>query len=137
MAVGIGHDAHMTDPGRSLDADEQAVLRLLLEAEVPGAAQLREQVAATRGVGACECGCPTVDLETPTSAATAPLADGPYPVEAEVVTDDGEPAGGVLLFVKDGRLDRLEYYSYDRTPSAWPPLRLLRRAKTNERPNGG
>jgi hypothetical protein len=137
MAVGVGHDAHMTAPGRSLDADEQAVLRFLLEDEVPGAAQLRAQVTATRVVGACECGCPTVDLETPASAAPAPLADGPYAVEAEVVTDDGEPAGGVLLFVKDGRLDRLEYYSYDRAPSAWPPVRLLRRADTSERPNGG
>jgi hypothetical protein len=127
MAGAVGHDARMANPGRSLDADEQAVLRFLLEADVPGATELREQVAATRVVGACKCGCPTVDLGTPTSAAPAPLADGPYPVEAEVVSDDGEPVGGVLLFVKDGRLDGLELYSYDRTPSTWPPMRLLRR----------
>jgi hypothetical protein len=58
MAVGIGHHAHMTDPSRPLDADELDILDFLLQADVPGAAQLREQVAGARVVGGCDRPCP-------------------------------------------------------------------------------
>jgi hypothetical protein len=120
-------DAHMTPSGRALDADELAVLDFLLQADAPGAAQLREQVAGARVVGACECGCPSVELEAPAAAPPAALPDGVYPVEAEVVPAGDEPAGGVMLFIERGRLSYLEHYWHDSVPTAWPRLEELRR----------
>jgi hypothetical protein len=127
MAAGIGHDAHMTDPGRPLDSDELAILDFLLQADVPGAAQRREQVAGARVVGGCDCPCPSVELEAPAAAPPAPLPDGLYPVEAEVVPVGDESAVGVMLFIERGRLSALEYYWYDNVPTAWPRLEELRR----------
>jgi hypothetical protein len=116
----------MSFPARSLAADEQAVLHFLLEVDVPGAAELREQAVGARVVAACECGCPTVDLQVPVFAPEAPLPDGPYSIEAEVGSDREQPGGGIMLFIKGGRLARLEYYFYDSVPGAWPPLADLR-----------
>jgi hypothetical protein len=127
MAVRIGHDTHMTDASRPLDADELALLDFLLQADVPGAAQLREQVADARVVGGCDCPCPSVELETPAAAPPAGLPDGLYPVEAEVVPVGEEPAGVVMLFIERGRLSYLEYAWYGNAPTAWPRLEELRR----------
>jgi hypothetical protein len=40
----------------------------------------------------------------------------PLPNEADVIGPDGENIGGVLVFVKDGRLSSLEVYSNTERP---------------------
>jgi hypothetical protein len=125
----------MTDPRpvpgvepRPLNAEERAVLDLLLAPEFPGAAQLRCQVAHMRVVGRCSCGCATVDLEVaPGMCEPAPDRGSPIVSEAEVIDDTGEPRGGVIVFLTAGYLSMLEVYAHSTEPiRTWPPLDRLR-----------
>jgi hypothetical protein len=94
---------------------ERTTLETLLAADFPGAAELRAQAATARVTGRCGCGCPTIDLEVAASAPTAAVA-GRVAVEADV------PDGGLIVFVDEGRLSGLEYWTTaDETPSAFPP----------------
>ena len=96
---------------RPLSRDEREVLNALLTDDVPGVAALRAQaqnVLASRG---CNCGCGTIDLHVADGAPNAGVA-GPAPVEGTVRDADGRPTGGVLLFVEDGRLARLDITSH-------------------------
>ena len=110
---------------RELDADERAVLDLLLSAEFPGGAALRDQAADIQVVGRCDCGCPSIYLAASPRHRRAPISDGLVPSELRVRPLADEPEGDVILFVKDGRLSYLEYVYYtDRAPTAWPTNRL-------------
>ncbi|MGW4126292.1 hypothetical protein [Nocardia sp. NPDC004711] len=100
---------------RELTVNEQDALRAMLEGDFPGAVELRAQVRTAKVVGKCRCGCPTIDLMVGPSAPTAPNVANPV---IEAVTDDG----GILLFVQEGKLTGLEYYSLtDDTPDQFPP----------------
>ncbi len=74
------------------------------------------QVSASPG---CTCGCGTLDLHVPDTVPRS-AASGPVPVEGTVVGADGEPIGGLLLFVEDGRLSSLEVYSLVDYPLPMP-----------------
>jgi hypothetical protein len=111
------------DPPRPLNDGEHAVLSFLLGPEFNGVKELRAQVIGARVIGKCDCGCPTVDIEVdanaPSSALIGPLA----PVEVQVSPVGNEPAGEIILFLKNGRLDSMEYVYYsDRPPTHWPAL---------------
>ncbi|MEU4253692.1 hypothetical protein AB0F15_40500 [Amycolatopsis sp. NPDC026612] len=100
--------------GRPLTANERTALDTLLAADFPGAGELRAQAATARVIGRCGCGCPTIDLAvdetTPRAAVKKSVA-----VEADV------PDGGLILFVDDGRLSCLEYWSTaDERPAGFP-----------------
>jgi hypothetical protein len=72
-----------------------------------------------------------VDLQPPQTDPQAALTDGPYQVEGEIGAAGEGPGGSVLLFVKAGRLDRLEFVYFDEPPSTWPAednLRHVRRS---------
>ncbi len=51
------------DP-RPLTARERDVLAALLSADFPGAAGLRKEADAVLVVGACGCGCPSIDFHS-------------------------------------------------------------------------
>jgi hypothetical protein len=108
---------------RPLSETERQVLGAMLALDFPGAPELRAQVPSTVVSGQCKCGCPSVDLvvegDLPLAAVTSRT-----PVEAEV---DGVIGGGLIVFVDDGRLSGLEFYSAeDSTPSQFPDLDRIR-----------
>ena len=108
---------------RPLSDTERRVLGVLLAMDFPGAPELRAQVDTTVVSGRCACGCPSVDLVVEGVVPLAPVTSR-TPVSADV---EGEFAGGLILFVDEGRLSGLEYYTVeDVTPSDWPDLRQLR-----------
>ena len=96
---------------RPLTTNERGLLDALLAHDFPGAPELRAQLDRTTATPGCTCGCGTLDLHVPADAVLAP-AGGAAPVEGTVVGPDGRPVGGVLLFVEEGRLARLDISSY-------------------------
>jgi hypothetical protein len=108
---------------RPLAADERAILDHLLSLEFEGVEQLRRQAAEATVVGRCDCGCPTIEIETTASALAVPLEGRLAPIEGRVLPIADEPSGDVILFVDDGRLSSLELVWYTETPAeAWPPV---------------
>ena len=96
---------------RPLTTTERGLLEALLAHDFTGAAELRTQLDRTTATPGCTCGCGTLDLHVPEDAGRA-SAGGAAPVEGTVVGSDGRSVGGVLLFVEDGRLARLDISSY-------------------------
>jgi hypothetical protein len=108
---------------RSLNESERQVLALLLAQDFPGAAELREQVDSARVSRQCDCGCPSVDLVVDGDVPHAAVVSR-TPVNAQVA---GGVGGGLIVFVDDGRLSGLEYYSAeDHVPGSWPELDRIR-----------
>jgi hypothetical protein len=104
---------------RSLNADEERVLRLLLNAW-PDGPEFASQIPSLMVTGRCDCGCVTVDFAVHTDVPEE--RSRVLPVEADLTSKDGEPIGGVLLFERGGQLSALEAYSYmDAEITAWPP----------------
>lgn len=102
-----------------LSEAERQVLCVMLARELPGAPELRAQVGSAVASRRCDCGCPSVDLvvegDVPVAAVTSRT-----PVNAEV---DGVMGGGLIVFVDEGWLSGLEFYSVeDSTPQEFPPL---------------
>ena len=105
---------------RPLTRNERETLEVLLAGDFPGAAELREQAATAKVSGRCGCGCPTVDLEVDADAPTFEVAER-VAVEADV------PGGGLIVFVDEGRLSALEYWTVeDETPAAFPAPDVIR-----------
>ena len=103
------------------------MLEKLLAADFAGAEHLREQVDTTAVVGRCDCGCPTIDLRVAASAPPADVARSPVPSELRDTSVD--PPGDVILFVKGGHLQSLEYVSYTSDPPLdWPDVEALQPA---------
>jgi hypothetical protein len=108
---------------RPLSKSERQVLGLLLAMDFPGAPELRAQVDSAVVSGTCACGCPSVDLVVEGDVPLAAVSSR-TPVNAEV---DGVLGGGLIVFVNEGRLSGLEYYSVeDETPSDWPDVAQIR-----------
>lgn len=101
---------------RALTADERYALDSLLSVDFDGAEALRLQAAsALAGEPTCDCGCGSVRLivgdATPRSTSASPV-----PNELDVMGPGGEPVGGVILFVNDGKLAELEHYYHADVP---------------------
>ncbi len=108
---------------RPLSEVEREVLNVMLAGDFPGAFELRGQVDAARVSRRCDCGCPSVDLVVEGDVPLAPVVSR-TPVNANV---DGVLGGGLIVFVDDGRLSGLEYYtSEDQTPGSFPDLGQIR-----------
>jgi hypothetical protein len=97
---------------RALTDTEHGVLALLLAQDFPGADALRAQLSSVRVSGGCECGCPTINLDVEGDVPLA-VVESRTPVNAHV---DGVIGGGLIVFVDDGRLSSLEYYSSEEAP---------------------
>jgi hypothetical protein len=76
------------------------------------AERLRAQVASAVATGRCACGCASIHLDVEHTPGVAARTPSPVPVQPQIVGDDGQPVGGVLLFLEDGWLSYLEVYSY-------------------------
>ncbi len=105
---------------RPLTATERALLDSLLDHDFEGVEELRVQAREATASTGCECGCVTIDLHVPDGVPVS-TAPSPAPVEGTVVDAAGEPIGGVLLFVADGRLSGLEVRSLDEPLATLPP----------------
>jgi hypothetical protein len=118
----------MTDvEPRNLTASERGLLDFILaKAKFPGASALAAQVASAIVVG----GLPTLlDLQVMGEVGRADLPDGPIPMRAIVVAPDGEPEGGILVWVTGGYLSAIEFAWYtDETPSELPGADRIRMA---------
>ncbi|GLY34978.1 hypothetical protein Amsp01_010020 [Amycolatopsis sp. NBRC 101858] len=109
----------MTAARRPLTPRERAVLDLVLATDFPGAAELRVQARTAWVTGRCACGCPTIDLAVDDAAPVADVGSG---VAVEVDVADG----GLIVFVDDGRLSGLEYWTVGDTPAEFPPPGAIR-----------
>lgn len=115
------------DTLRPLSRSETEVLSFILAADFPQGARLRAQLKGLQVIGRCDCGCPSIDLETSSGALPATGFESRLlPVEAVVSPARIEPPGEVIVFVDDGRLSGLEYVYYSDTPPVdWPGLGRL------------
>jgi hypothetical protein len=104
---------------RSLNADEERVLRLLLNAW-PDGTEFASQIPSLVVTGRCDCDCATVDFAVDTNVPEE--RSRVLPVQADLTSKDGESIGGVLLFERGGQLSALEAFSYLDDPiTSWPP----------------
>ena len=112
---------------RSLTNVERHVLERLLSEDFPGVEQLRVQASHAEVVGVCDCGCPTIDLVVTGAPIAEALIDSRVaPVELDIGPDEEGAPGTILVFLRDGLIESLEYvyYSTD-VPTTWPdPSRL-------------
>lgn len=97
------------------------MLDLLLAPEVPGAEALRQQVRDALATAGCTCGCGSIALLPPQGASPA-AADQIWPVEAEIRDRDGEPIGGIMLWLDRGLLSSLEVYTWGDDPMPVPAI---------------
>jgi Phage integrase family len=97
---------------RALGDQEAAVLDWVLAHRFTDAGRLRAQAASAVATGRCACGCASIHLDVEHTSGLAARTPSPVPVQPQIVGDDGQPVGGVLLFLQDGWLSYLEVYSY-------------------------
>lgn len=81
----------------------------LLTADFPGRDSLIEQARTVKATGDCDCGYGTINLSVDSDGPLAAVR-GSVPVEA---LNKRGGAIDVLLFVRDGRLSRLEIVKDD------------------------
>jgi hypothetical protein len=95
-----------------------------LSATFDGVQQLRQQVDLASAVDGAS---PGLDLSVPGSTPAASRPDGLAPVRADVLDARGDYIGELLLWLRDGRLDSVEYaWITDEPPSQLPELAQLR-----------
>ncbi len=105
---------------RPLTSSELLLLGALLRHDFLGVEAPRVQARQVSASPGCSCGCGTLHLHVPDTVPRS-SASSPVPVEGTVVGANGEPIGGLLLFVDGGRLSGLEVYSLDDDPLPLPP----------------
>lgn len=106
---------------RPLDENEAFVLHLVLD-DLQDAALLEQERSVTVSGGK-----PTfVDFAVPSSAPRSSVDNGPLKITPNAVTQEGDPAGVILVWVDDGRLSAMEYGWYtDETPVGFPAPALV------------
>jgi hypothetical protein len=107
---------------RELTALERQVLEAMLTVSFKGADELRGQICQARVTYECPCGCPTIGLTVRASGATpAPVPNGDV-LQASVT----HRADGLVLFVQNGFLGTLEYWTTaDAPPTEFPEAHLI------------
>jgi hypothetical protein len=113
-----------TDP-RPLTREERKLLEFLLSSEFLSRDQLLAQVEAVKVVGACECGCGTIDLRVESQPK---VISGTEHIAVEAYGDNVD----VLLFTRNGLLTSLELaFHDDHLPRTFPKpenLKLWKRS---------
>jgi len=110
--------ADLCEGARNLTDDEAGVLALLLQADFPGAAELRSQAAHLLAAPGCTCPCGSIDVFVTAPDAPRATTVAHTPVVGSFDAGQVGPCS-VVLFVNAGLLDRLEVVYYD-DPSAMP-----------------
>jgi hypothetical protein len=98
-------------PWRETTASEEALLAAAVSGDWEGASELRSQLPGLLARSGCSCGCGGIELQ-PRQGSPARTTPSPAPREGIVLGATGEVAGGLLLFLRNGRLQSLEVYSY-------------------------
>ena len=115
----------MTDHenSRPLTSGARLLLSRILTADVPGGAQLRDQIPLIEVVGGP---LTLLELAPVAPVAPAPVADVPLPVSVTVL-QTGVPVGELLVWVTNGVLSGLEFAWWtDDPPDALPEVEDLR-----------
>jgi len=62
-----------------------------------------------------------VDVEVEQRVPDGPWRDGPLPVDVDVIDDDGNAVGEILIWIKNGRIELFEQVWWtDYSPESWP-----------------
>lgn len=125
---------HRERAPRPLSDAELELIEALLGASGSAGGRYLGQLVRVQVVGACSCGCPSIDL----------VVDGnpiEGPPKALIVADAESPEGvpvGVILWVRGGALSGLEVHPWTGTDGVRLPrpeaLMNLRNAKGGRRP---
>lgn len=107
---------------RPLHDKVRALVTALLDGAPEVGRDLRPHLDSVRVRSGCSCGCGSLDFVYPDATTEEVHLTPPrlFPVEAAVLDEEGDPAGGVLLFVRHGRLDNLDVYSVGDEPLQLP-----------------
>jgi hypothetical protein len=96
---------------------------ILRHSEFRGRAELLSQVPNITIVGGP---ITMVNMRVTPSTPPAPIPDGPVPVSTMVIASELEAIGEIIIWVKEGRLDGLEYAWYtDSPPDHLPTVEQL------------
>lgn len=112
----------MAHPGREFTAIERSLLEFLVDGDWDGRKAALAQIGAGRHGGAWGPNDPSFHIVVPTSAPRLDVSDGILAVSDRIVLDQAGRAavGGVMLWVKHGRIDDFEYYRFDSQPATLP-----------------
>jgi len=67
-----------------------------------------------------------IDLSVADTHQRGPWRDGPLDCSPTVIDSSGNPAGGILIWISDGRLSMIEQFWYtDEPPTGWPTVESL------------
>jgi hypothetical protein len=103
----------LADVPRPLTRQESELLGAFLDHDFRGVEALRAQTRGLLAKCGCTCGCGTIDLIPQGQGLRRSSARNPVEVSGHVLDPDGEPIGGVVLWVEDGLLSSIEVYWYD------------------------
>jgi len=120
------HDEPIGDPRPPTKGERQLVEAMLTHVDEPESSALRAQLDVTEVRSGCPCGCGTIDFVLPEILpARSPRTGAGVLVEGDVLDESGNPVGGLLLFLDDGRLSDLEVWSVG-DPLPLPPVERAR-----------
>jgi hypothetical protein len=109
---------------RELTTEERTVLDLLMSRPFPGQAELLQQLPSAKTSGSsCPCGCPTIGLVVDNQAPAANVSNR-FPTEA-IGRDARGNLVGILLFVDDGYMSELDFYSVEGDDISFPRVDSL------------
>lgn len=111
--------------GRPTTQAERQLLVDMLSRHEDGEALL-EQLDLARVVSSCRCGCGSLGFVFPERRQGSAPPARLFPVEGTVVDDEGERIGGLILFLRDGRLHDLEVTSFETQPLPLPEASHVR-----------
>ncbi len=127
ITIVIGHYAPVE--GRPINEHEVTLAAAFLAPPLDGFKELRVQIPSATVVPGCACGCGTIDfifdefsVDLPRSTATNPI-----PWSPDIVDDDGNVIGSLILFLRNGLLQSLEVVSYG-DPLPLPEVLIRSRA---------
>ena len=106
---------------RELTPGERAVLEHLTDGDFEGSVAARAQISTARHAGEWSPGDPSFHILTDGTCPRLDVEDGILRFsDLPVLTENGSPCGGVMLWVRDGRIDDFEYYWYDEADRSLP-----------------
>lgn len=109
----------MTD--RSLNEDEERIIRLLVTPEVDEQEVLLNQLPFARVTRQWVPGLPSIDIEAGPEPARAHTTERLLSMEGQVSNENGDPSGLILVWLEAGALSALEHAWYsDEPPTEWP-----------------
>ncbi|MBM7831187.1 hypothetical protein JOE59_001892 [Agromyces cerinus] len=108
---------------RDLTPEERAILEHLTDGDFEGSAAARTQISTARHAGQWSPGDPSFHILTDGVCPRMDVEDGIFlPSDRPVLTESGSPNGGVMLWVRNGRIDDFEYYCYDEVDRRLPTI---------------